>query len=178
MTQRPEPQEAAPYYFRYIDQVIAGDSLIEMERQLSDGPALFNSISEEMSLHRYAPDKWTIREVLNHINDCERVLVFRAFWVARTFDSPLPSFDQNTSAAAAGAAQISWAQHVEEFRRIRLATISFFRNLPEDAWMRSGVASGNSFTVRALAYIVAGHFNYHIQILKEKYLLWSAPRHS
>jgi hypothetical protein len=129
-----------------------------------------SGISEEKSLHRYAPEKWTIRQVLNHLSDAERLFVFRALWFARGFDSALPSFDQNIAVAGAGADEVSWARHVEEFRGVRLATISFFRNLPADSWLRSGIASGNPFTVRALAYIAAGHVAHHTTILKERYL--------
>jgi hypothetical protein len=104
-----------------------------------------------------------------HVNDTERVFLMRALWFARKFDTPLPSFDQDIAVAAANSDGISWARHVEEFREIRLATISFFRNLSEEAWMRAGTASGNPFTVRACAYIVAGHVTHHEAVLREKY---------
>ena len=127
-------------------------------------------ISEEKSLHRYGPEKWSIRQVLNHVNDAERVFLFRAFWFARGFDSPLPSFDEKSSADTAFADDYSWASHVEDFRGARLATVAFFRNLPSEAWMRRGTASGNPFTVRALAYILAGHVSHHRATLQERYL--------
>ena len=85
------------------------------------------------------------------------------------FATPLPSYDQNTAAAGAEADRVSWAAHVEEFRAVRLATTSFFRNLPTEAWDRSGVASDNPFTVRALAYIIAGHVAHHVKVLREQY---------
>jgi hypothetical protein len=132
--------------------------------------AALRGISEEKSLHRYAPGKWSIRQLWNHVNDCERLFVFRAFWFARGFDSPMPSFDQDPAAVAARADDFSWASHVEEFRGIRLSTVAFFRNLPSEAWSRKGVASGNSCTVRALAYIAAGHAAHHASILRERYL--------
>ena len=166
----PERDEAAPYYFTYIDRISSDDIVGVLATQLEETLAFLLGISEEKSLHRYAPEKWTIRQVLNHVNDCERVFLFRAFWFARGFDSPLPSYDEKTCAGAARADDFSWASHVEEFRGIRLATLAFFRNLPDEAWMRSGVASGNSFTVRALAYIVAGHLAHHTAILQERYL--------
>jgi hypothetical protein len=166
----PERNEAAAYYFTYIDRVPAGNILAILETQLEETLPFLRGISEENSLHRYAPDKWTIRQVLNHINDTERLFQCRAFWFARGFDSPLPSFDQNTCAAAARANDLSWASHVDEFRTIRSATLTFFQNLPAEAWMRSGVASDNSFTVRSLAYIAAGHLAHHTAILQERYL--------
>jgi hypothetical protein len=170
MTGRPQNTEAAPYYFTYIDQVAGDDIASIIERQLVDSLALFAGISEEASLHRYAPDKWSIRQVLNHITDTERAFAFRALWFARGFDAPLPGYDQNIAAAGAKADKIYWAAHIEEFRRVRLSTISLFRHLPPDAWMRSGVASDNPFTVRAMAYIIAGHVTHHVTILHERYL--------
>jgi uncharacterized damage-inducible protein DinB len=170
MTGLPARREAAPYYFTYIDQVSSPDIVGALEAQLEEAPAFFRGITEEKSLHRYAPDKWSIRQVLNHVNDTERLFLSRAFWFARNFDSPLPSFDQNICANAAAADDFSWASHVEEFRTIRLATLAFFRKLPEKAWMRSGIASGNPFTVRALAYITAGHVTHHTAIIRDKYL--------
>ena len=170
MTGRPEPNEADAYYFRYIDRVPGNDALAALDPQLEETTAFLTAIPEEKSLHRYGPEKWSMRQVLSHVNDCERLFLFRAFWFARGFDSPLPSFDQNTSAEAAAADDFSWASHVEDFRRVRLATLSFFQNLPADAWMRGGVASGMPFTVRALAWLAAGHLAHHISILRERYL--------
>jgi hypothetical protein len=170
MMERPERTEAAPYYFKYIDQVPGGDVARILASQLDEALALFSGISEVKSLHRYAPDKWSLRQLLNHISDTERVFVFRAFWFARGLAGPLPDFDQGIAAAGARADEVSWVGHVEEFRRVRLATLAFFRNLPAEAWMRKGIASGNLFTVRALAFIAAGHFAHHMAILRERYL--------
>jgi hypothetical protein len=107
--------------------------------------------------------------VLNHINDTERTFTFRALWFGRGFSESLASFDQNIAANGARADDYSWTSHVAAFRDIRRATLSFFRNLPEEAWPRKGVASGNPVTVRALAYIIAGHVSHHIAILQERY---------
>lgn len=170
MTTIPDRTEAAEYYFTYIDQVVGGDICQVLETQLTETLALLHGISDKQSLYRYAPEKWSIRQVVNHLNDTERLFVFRAFWFARGFDSPLPSFDQNVSVSSAGADQRSWSSLVEEFRAVRLATLSFFQTLPADAWARHGVASGNPFTVRALAYIAAGHVTHHTAILRERYL--------
>src|SRR2546430_14032578 len=153
---RPQPTEAASYYFTYINQVTSDDPVSAIEHQLEESQALFAKISEEKSLHRYAPDKWSIRQVLNHVTDTERAFAFRALWFARGFDTPLPSYDQNIAATGAEADAIPWSSHVEEFKRTRLATISLFQNFPAEAWMRTGSASDNPFTVRALAFIIAG----------------------
>ena len=131
---------------------------------------LFGGISEEKSLHRYEPDKWSIRELLNHINDTERVFTFRALWFGRGFDSALPSFNQEIAAKGAEANQFSLASHLDDFRGIRKATLSLFGSLPADAWGRTGVASDNAVSTRALAYITAGHVDHHMAVLKERYL--------
>ena len=165
----PERTEAAPYYFTYIDRIIGADIVSRLESQLEEATGFLNSISEEKSLFRYAPGKWSIREVLSHLNDCERMFVFRALWFARGFDTPLPSFEQEIAAAAARADETPWSRHVQEFQQIRRATLPFFRNLPEEAWKRTGIASGNQFTVRALAYIAAGHVDHHLAVLRERY---------
>lgn len=171
MRGRPENDEAAPYYFTYINQVQGDDPVAILDGQLEDSLALFRSISEEKSLHRYAPDKWSIRETLSHVTDVERLSVYRALWFARGFETPLPSFDQHVGVAGAVADRIPWAAHVEEFQRTRLSTVSFFKHLPDEAWLRRGIASDNPFTVRALAYMIAGHVTHHIKILRERYLV-------
>lgn len=170
MIGRPSAAEAAAYYFTYINQVTGEDPLATIESQLDESLVFFATISEEKSQHRYAADKWSIRQALNHVTDTERAFAFRALWFARGFESPLPDYDQNVAAAGAGADAISWSAHVEEFRRVRLATISLFKNMPGEAWTRTGVASNNRFSVRAMAFITAGHVNHHIRILRERYL--------
>lgn len=166
---RPERMEAAPYYFTYIDQVAGDDVSSTIEIQLEESLVFFSGISDERSLYRYAPDKWSIRQVLNHITDTERSFAFRALWFARGFETPLPSYDQNIAAAGAEADRIAWSAHVEEFRRVRLSTISLFANMPADAWERRGIASDNTFTVRAMAFILAGHLEHHRKILRDRY---------
>jgi hypothetical protein len=166
---RPERTEAAPYYFTYIDQVDGEDIASTIEIQWEESLAFFSGISEERSLYRYAPDKWSSRQVLNHITDTERSFAFRALWFARGFETPLPSYDQNIAAAGAEADRIAWSAHVEEFRRVRLSTISLFANMPAEAWERRGTASDNTFSVRAMAFILAGHLEHHMKILRDRY---------
>jgi uncharacterized damage-inducible protein DinB len=166
----PQRTEAAPFHFTYIDR-ITGDNILEtMKAQLDDIAALLAGLSEERSLYRYAPDKWSVRQVINHVNDTERVFAFRAMWFARGSSDPLPSFDQNVASNTARADEHSLASYAQEFRNVRESTLSLFRNLPIEAWTRSGVASGNAVTVNALAYIIAGHVAHHIAILRERYL--------
>lgn len=170
MIGRPEPNEAAPYYFTYIDKAPGEDALSAMDNQLIEMLPVLLSLSEEQSVHRYAPDKWSIRQVLNHVSDTERAFAFRALWFARGFDTPLPSYEQEIAAAGAQAHAVSWKAHVEEFRRVRLASISLFENLPAEAWTRTGVASAKTFSVRALAFLIPGHATHHFDLLREKYL--------
>jgi hypothetical protein len=165
----PSREEAADYYFRYIDLVSETDVVGVLERQLPETLAFLGGISDEKSKHRYGPDKWSIRQLVSHVCDTERVMVFRAFWFGRGFTSSLPSFDEKPSAERAKADDLPWASLLDEIQAIRLSTLAFFRNLPDEAWDRGGEASGNRFTVRALAYIVAGHLVHHETVLKERY---------
>jgi DinB superfamily len=167
---RPQPNEFATYYSRYID-LINGDEIVSiLKSQLEETNKFLATISEDRSLKSYAPDKWTIRQVQSHVNDGERVFLSRAFWFARGFPEALPGFDQDVSVQAAGANDVPWENLKNEFCDIRRSTISFFENLPKDAWMRIGVASGYPFTVNALAYIIAGHVTHHRNVLRERYL--------
>jgi DinB superfamily len=170
MIGRPSSNEAAPYYFGYINRVNGNDILKTLRTQMDEALPLLRAVSEEKSLYRYAPEKWSIRQMWGHVNDAERIFLFRALWFARRLDGALPSFEQDMAVVTARSDDIPWARHVEEFREIRLATVSFFGNLPEEAWAQTGVASGNPFSVRSCAYIVAGHTNHHLWVLQEKYV--------
>ena len=166
----PDRTEASEYYFRYIDQVAPGDICEVLAAQGTEVLALSRGVTEERSQFRYQPGKWSLRQVLSHINDTERLFAMRAFWFARGHEAPLPSFDQDVAIAVAGADERSWASHVAEFEAVRAATRTLFENLPADAWSRRGTASGFPFSVKALAYITAGHVTHHLKIVREKYL--------
>lgn len=166
----PGRDEAADFYFTYISKVPGDDVMAVLESQLASTIPTLRGITEAQSLHRYAPGKWSIREVLNHMNDTERLFSFRAFWFARGMTEAQPSFDENVAARHAGADERSWASHIDELELVRGTTLALFRNLPDDAWMRRGVQSGSPVTVRALAYICAGHLAHHVGVLKERYL--------
>jgi hypothetical protein len=170
MTGRPAANEAAPFYSTYIDRIASDDVLATLEAQRHTTLSVIANITEEKSLHRYAPDKWSIRQLLNHVSDAERVFLYRALWFARGYDTPLPGFDQNIAVPHAAADQFSWSSHVADFNAVRAATLTFFRNLPDDAWSRTGIASDNPVSVRALAYIIAGHVAHHVAILEDRYL--------
>ena len=136
-TTTPDRTEAAEYYFTYIDQVGTGDIRSILEAQASETVAFLRGISSERSLHRYAPDKWSIRQTVGHVNDAERVFAFRAFWFARGFDSPLPSFDQNVAVFTAGSDERTWQSHVDEFQTIRARDVGV---LPASAGRRLDAA--------------------------------------
>src|SRR2546423_8411629 len=108
---RPTKDEAAPYYFTYIDQVAGDDPLAAIRAQLEHSLAFLSGITEARSQHRYAPGKWSVRQLLNHVTDTERSFVFRALWFARGFGAPLPDYDQNIAVAGPGADAVSWAAH-------------------------------------------------------------------
>jgi hypothetical protein len=167
---RPDVSEYAPFYAGYVAGVPDGDLIALLEQQGRETVALLGAISEEKSDHRYAPGKWTIREVLGHIIDGERVFSYRALTFARGDAGPLPSFDENAWAAASNAGRRTMQDLLTEYRAVRAATVALFRSFGEAEFARSGIASKNPVTVRALAYIVAGHERHHVRILRERYL--------
>jgi hypothetical protein len=168
-TERPDRGESSESQFAYIELIPGNDICQTLDAQLNEALRFLRTVSEEQSMRRYAPGKWSMREVLSHASDTERAFAFRALWFARGFEIPLNGFDQNVAVPLSGADARSWASHVEEFQAVRAATLTFFRNLPDEAWSRRGVVSGNTFTVRALAFIAAGHVAHHLAILKERY---------
>jgi hypothetical protein len=167
---RPQTTEYAPYYSRYVDLIATPDVVPELSSQLEKTVSFLSNISEEKSLSTYGAGKWTIKEVLNHVNDTERVFLYRAFWFARGFEQPLPGYDQDVCVAAARPNSIPFTELIDEFKHVRLSTLSIFRNMPDEAWGRTGIASDNPFTVRALAYIITGHVAHHLNVLQERYL--------
>ncbi len=170
MITRPDPSEHAPYFGKYTALVPDGDIVATLAAERDRTLAVLDGISPAHSLHRYAPGKWSIRECYVHLTDAERVFSYRALRFARADETPLPGFEQDGWVGPSGANARDWEGIVEEYRLVRAATIALFKNLPEPAWTRSGTASGNPMSVRALAYITAGHDIHHRNLLKEKYL--------
>jgi len=154
----------------YIDQVGEGDIRTILAEQARAADEFFASVSEETSLRRYEPGKWSMREALGHVNDTERVFAFRAMWFARALEAPLPGFDQDEAVRTAAGDALPWSVHAAEFRAVRSATVALFDHLPEAAWTLTGQASGHRFSVRAMAYITAGHTEHHLRVFKERYL--------
>src|SRR5690242_6414403 len=136
---RPDRSEAAEYYFRYTDRVPDTDVVGYLRSQQDEALRLLRAIPDEKAGHRYAAGKWTLREVVGHLNDTERLFGARAFWFARGFDTPLPSFDQNVAMSTGGFNARTWRNLIDEFAAVRDASIAFFASLPESAWNRRGI---------------------------------------
>jgi hypothetical protein len=166
---RPQAGECAPYYDRYISLVQGEDILDTLDRQRREMMLLLSCCDEKDGDFRYAPDKWSAKEVLGHVCDTERIFAYRALRIARADATPLESFEQDDYVRNGPFAQRPIADLVEEFIAVRRATLSLLRNLDEAAWSRRGVASKNDVSVRALAYMIAGHELHHRKILEEKY---------
>ena len=166
---RPANSEYAPSYAAYVDAVPDGDLLVLLETQCRETQNMLRGISEQESRHRYAPGKWSIREVIGHVNDAERVFTYRALRFARGDATPLPSFDENAWASASNADERSLEEHAHELAAIRSSTVAMFRGFSGEQFARTGMASGHQISVRALAYIVAGHERHHVRILRERY---------
>jgi hypothetical protein len=166
---RPEPGEYATYYEKYIDLVEGEDILTTLDRQRRQTMLLLSGRDEEDGNFRYAPDKWSAKEVLGHVCDSERVFAYRALRFSRGDSTPLAGFEQDDYVRNGPFANHPLSDLVEEFIAVRRASLSLLRTLDEAAWMRRGVANNNEVTVRALAYIIAGHELHHRRILEEKY---------
>jgi uncharacterized damage-inducible protein DinB len=166
---RPDTHEYAPYYETYISLVPGSDVLSVLEAQRVQMVRLFAGRSERDGNFRYAPGKWTVKEVIGHVNDTERIFAYRAVRIARGDQTPLPGFEQDDYVRNGAFGDRSLADLVEEFAAVRSASIAFFRSLNEEAWRRRGVANQKEVTVRALAFITAGHQMHHRGILEERY---------
>jgi hypothetical protein len=166
---RPQAGEYAQYYDRYISLVHGEDILDTLDRQRREMMLLLSCRDEEDGDFRYAPDKWRAKEVLGHVCDTERIFAYRALRIARADATPLAGFEQDDYVRNGPFAQRPIADLVEEYIAVRRATISLLRNLDEAAWSRRGIASKNEVSVRALAYMIAGHELHHRKILEEKY---------
>ena len=167
---RPEPNECAVYYHTYTNQVPEGDIIEILTNQLNETANLLKGISEEKALFRYAPDKWSIKELIGHVSDTERVFAYRALNIARNDKSELPGMEQDDYVKFAKFDNLHLADLLEEFRHVRHANILLFKTFDEEILMRKGIASGCEFTVRTFPYIIAGHEKHHQNVLKERYL--------
>ena len=170
LTGRPAADEFPEYYARYVALVPDGDIAGTLSGQLEATLAPVAALSEEQALHRYAPGKWSIKEVLGHVADAERVFAYRLLRFARADATPLPGFEENDYVPAGRFDDRPLADLVTELRAVRVATLALARGLPPDALDRRGTASGGSFTARGTLWIIAGHELHHRGVLRERYL--------
>ena len=164
------PTEYAAFYETYIALVPQTDIVSALEAQRLQMTQLLTACSERDGNFRYAPEKWTMKEVIGHLTDCERIFTYRALRIARGDLTPLAGFEQDDYVRAAGYARRQLREVAEEFATVRIATVAFYRSLDEEAWVRRGVANKNEVSVRALAFITAGHELHHRRLLEERYL--------
>ena len=166
---RPEPGEYAPYYDRYISLIPGTEILATLESQRRQMMLLLSGRDEADGDFRYAPDKWSAKQVLGHVCDTERIFAYRALRIARGDRTPIEGFEQDDYVRNGPFVQLPISEIIDEYIAVRRATLTLLRNLDEPAWTRRGIANKNEVSVRALAYIIAGHELHHRRILEEKY---------
>jgi hypothetical protein len=169
MRSRPAPGDYAPYAEQYVVLVSGDDIVVALGSQLKQTTTLFSGRSERDGNFRYAPGKWTVKEVLGHIADTERIFAYRAMRFARGDQTPLSGFEQDDYVRGARFSERKLADVVEEYSDVRRANLDLFRSLDDEAWRRRGVANNSPVTVLALAYIIAGHELHHRKIIEERY---------
>jgi uncharacterized damage-inducible protein DinB len=166
---RPQPGECAPYYDRYISLIQDNDILTTLDQQRRQMVQLLSGLSEADGDFRYAPEKWSAKEVLGHVCDTERIFAYRALRISRGDATPIEGFEQDDYVKNGPFARRPIADAIEDYIAVRRATLSLLRSLEEAAWSRRGVANKNEVTVRAIAYLIAGHEVHHRRILEQKY---------
>src|ERR1041385_3301291 len=170
ITGRPDSSEHAPYYGKYIQLVPEDDIVGAMALQTEQTLHFLRTLPSSIGSKRYAPDKWSVNEVIGHISYFERVFAGRALFFARNAPGAHPSMEQNDWINAAAFGNQRLEDLITEFEFVRRSSLSFFRQLTEEAWKRRGIASDNEFSVRSLAYIIVGHERHHLEILKTRYV--------
>jgi len=170
MIQKPEPSEYNSFYQPYVSQIETNDLVSVLKAQLATTESFFQGLSEDQGAFKYAEGKWSIKEVLNHINDIERIFSYRAMCIARGEQQSLPGMDQDVYQMNSGAESRTLSSLVEEFVAIRSASILLFAYMSEADSLKLGEASGAKISVRALAALIAGHSAHHIEVVKQKYL--------
>ena len=169
MHRRPDPSEHAPYFSRYIDLVPETDILTALQAQMDSTATVLHGVDEDRARYRYAEGKWTIKQVVGHVGDAERIFAYRALAIARGDKNPLPGFDEDTYVRQGEFDSWKFADLVDSLRIVRQSNILMFRNLAGEAWDRRGVANDSPATVRALAYTMLGHERHHLNVLRERY---------
>jgi hypothetical protein len=166
---RPSPSEYAPYFGRYITLVAENDFVAVLGRQPADYRTLLGNLSNEQAGYRYAPEKWSIRQVVGHVIDAERIFAYRALCIARGETASLHGFDENAYAKQAGHDACPQGELLDEFAQVRQSNINLFEHMSNSAWERAGTVNQNAITTRGLGYILVGHAQHHLGILKERY---------
>ena len=167
---RPKADEHIAYYSTYIDRVPDGNIVDTLSRQTSETLAFLRAIPETKADYRYAPGKWSIKEIIGHLADGERVFQYRAFRFSRADDTPVPGFDENLYVENAPFSRLRTRDLIDDLEHLRRSTIHMFASMDEEAFARRGVANGDEVSVRAIAYIMAGHETHHLQVMRERYL--------
>jgi hypothetical protein len=167
--ERPLADEYAPYYERYIARVPVGPIPLQLKRQIEETVGLLHAVHADKANYAYAAGKWTVKEVLGHMADTERIMAYRALRFARNDRTELAGFDETTYTPEGGFSERSLKDLLQEFRAVRAATVALFEGMPLKCLARSGTANGDRVSVRALGYIIAGHELHHVAILKERY---------
>jgi DinB family protein len=170
LSTRPDATEYAPYYGKYISRVADGNIIEILGHQIENTVALLHGLSDAQGKSRYAPEKWSVKEVVGHLIDSERVFGYRALRFARNDQTSLSGFEQNDYVREASFDEQNLSDLASEFEHVRRANIHLLRGLASDAWDRLGEANGNQVSVRALAYIIAGHELHHVEMIRSKYL--------
>ncbi len=170
-TSRPGPHEYAPAFHGYVARIGEEENILEaLARQHADLLAWLGRIPPARGDHRYAADKWSIKEVVGHLSDTERVFAYRALRIGRGDPTPLPGYDDQAYVPEQRAGDRPLADLAEEWDAVRRATLTLLRNLPPAAWTRIGVAGDQPASVRALAYVIAGHVRHHLEVLEARYI--------
>ena len=167
---KPAPTEHAPEFSKYVTLVDEGDIIQILEQQIEDSLSLLRTIPSDKANFRYATDKWSVKELLGHVIDSERIFSYRALRFARNDQTPVPGYEQNDYVRETDFDSRDLGDMTEEFATVRRATIQLFRPLNEEEWLRHGKANENAVSVRALAYIIAGHELHHMGVLRSRYL--------
>jgi DinB superfamily len=165
---KPEPTEYAGFFAKYVELVQEADPLPVLAAQVREVLDFLGTVSEADASVLHAPYTWTFKEVIGHVADGERVFGYRALRFARADATPLPGFDETAFAAHAESNRLPFAEVLADWEAARRSNVSLYRSLPDAAWVRGGTANGTYLTVRALAYIIAGHTRHHFTILKKR----------
>lgn len=167
---KPQLDDFPEYYKKYIEKVIDKDIVTYLDQQKDETVKFFKEISEEKSLHRYAANKWSIKEIVGHLCDTERIFVTRILHFSRNEKQQLIGFEQDDYVDAANFDSLSFELLVKDFVKMRESHLSLFNTFDEEMFSRKGIANGVEFTVASSLFVLAGHVDHHIEVIKERYL--------